>query len=138
MNHDKRKERIRRGPYWARRMPGHPLASRDGYVLEHRLVLHAAGVEIPPGHHVHHVNGVKDDNRIENLVALPASDHHRHHVGDAVVNQSGTHPVLRDPVAWKARKDELNRANAQRWRLKYPERARAADAARKQRRKEGR
>jgi hypothetical protein len=74
---------------------GHPLANRDGYVLEHRLVLYEAGVEIPPGHQVHHVNGDKTDNRLENLEVLTESDHHRHHVREAgfVVNQFGTWPL---------------------------------------------
>ena len=74
---------------WA---PGHPVAMRDGYALEHRKVLHDAGVAIPPGHHVHHINGQKDDNRIENLEVLPKSEHHRHHIAEAgqVINQFGT------------------------------------------------
>lgn len=73
--------------------PSHPLANRDGYVLEHRKVVHDAGVVIPPGTNVHHRNGIKDDNRLENLVVKPASTHHRDHVraADAVVNQFGTH-----------------------------------------------
>jgi hypothetical protein len=72
--------------------PAHPLANSDGNVLEHRMVLHDAGVEIPDGVHVHHRNGDKTDNRIENLEVLPASDHHRKHVADLVVNQYGRWP----------------------------------------------
>jgi hypothetical protein len=59
--------------------PGHELASRDGYVLEHRLVVFEAGVAIPAGCHVHHRNGDKQDNSIENLWVVPASEHARHH-----------------------------------------------------------
>lgn len=55
--------------------PGHPLAQRHGYVLEHRLVAHEAGIEIPPGSHVHHKNGDKADNRLSNLEVVPARDH---------------------------------------------------------------
>jgi hypothetical protein len=77
---------------WA---PRHPLANADGYALEHRLVLHDAGVEIPEGCHVHHRNGDKADNRLENLEVLGESEHHRHHAREAgvVVNQYGTWPV---------------------------------------------
>jgi len=77
--------------------PGHPLAMRDGYVLEHRLALHEAGVEIPAGCHVHHKNGNKADNRPENLEVLGAGAHHRHHIEVAglAVNQFGTWPLHR-------------------------------------------
>jgi HNH endonuclease len=77
---------------WARE---HPLANGDGNVLEHRKVLYDAGIAVPPGHHVHHKNGDKTDNRLENLEVLRAVDHSRHHVREKgyVDNQFGRWPV---------------------------------------------
>jgi hypothetical protein len=68
------------------------MANKDGYALEHRYVLYEAGVAIPPGHHVHHLNGDKSDNRVENLAVVPESIHHQMHVGETVINQFGVFP----------------------------------------------
>lgn len=76
---------------WA---PDHPLAMSDHYVAEHRMVVHDAGIEVPPGHHVHHLNGDKADNRLENLEVIDEAEHHRRHMAEAevVTNQFGSFP----------------------------------------------
>lgn len=48
-------------------------------VLEHHLVWVRANGSIPPGKHVHHVNGDRQDNRLENLRVMDKRDHVRHH-----------------------------------------------------------
>ena len=49
-------------------MPEHRRADVSGYVMEHIVIYeNETGIEIPPNCCIHHLNGIKDDNRIENL-----------------------------------------------------------------------
>jgi HNH endonuclease len=59
--------------------PGHPLAGARGRVYEHRLVVWDAGLLTDPTLAVHHRNGDRADNRIENLEVLSHADHLRLH-----------------------------------------------------------
>lgn len=57
---------------------------KDGYVaigrqLEHRIVYKQHFGSIPDGYDIHHKNGIRDDNRIENLELLKKGDHRREH-----------------------------------------------------------
>lgn len=58
--------------------PEHPNANSGKRVFEHRLVMEKViGRYLSKTEQVDHINGVKDDNRPENLQILSASDHGR-------------------------------------------------------------
>lgn len=57
--------------------PSHPNAAASGYVREHILVAsRAMGKPVPRGCPVHHVNGIKTDNRPSNLVVCEDTAYH--------------------------------------------------------------
>lgn len=58
----------------------HPRANRDGYVYEHILVVEAKlERHLLKGEVVHHINGIKSDNRPENLMTFPTNAKHITH-----------------------------------------------------------
>jgi len=61
---------------------GYTYRKIDGLqVPEHRCIWEEHHGKIPEGAHIHHINGIKDDNRIENLECLSNLDHMRKHSG---------------------------------------------------------
>lgn len=61
-------------------MPEYKWCHKGGWIQEHRYVMQEhLGKRLLPKEHVHHINGVKTDNRIENLMVMGASEHSKHH-----------------------------------------------------------
>lgn len=73
-------------PLWSKAPDGHGymlLKTPDGWALEHRWVVEQQlGRKLKPSEHVHHVNGVKTDNALTNLLVVPHKGHKRlYHTG---------------------------------------------------------
>ena len=59
---------------------GHPLARKNGYILEHRLIAAERwGIFAVMGMHVHHKDGNKQNNSTENLELIAPDKHHSLH-----------------------------------------------------------
>lgn len=67
--------------------PDHPCAQND-YVFEHRLVMEQKlGRLLLPTETIHHKNGIKDDNRIENLELWTKNHSDGHRYDDLSIDQ---------------------------------------------------
>lgn len=70
--------------------PDHPMSSKDGYVMEHILVMESQiGRYITRDEVVHHKNHIRDDNRIENLELMTFKEHAGLHMKERWAKKKG-------------------------------------------------
>lgn len=82
-----------RSGYKYLKISNHPNGGKQGYVAEHRLVMEKhLGRNLTRKEVVHHMNGIKTDNRLENLVLCESAGKHifDHHP-EIVSKLSGHH-----------------------------------------------
>ncbi|MBO1703590.1 HNH endonuclease [Eubacterium callanderi] len=66
--------------YIAVYMPEHPKSTKEGYIMEHDLIMECSiGRWLAENEVVHHKNEQRDDNRLQNLELMTASDHMSYH-----------------------------------------------------------
>lgn len=71
---------VSKGDYNYAYVPEHPNCTKTGYVLHHRVVMeNHLGRLLNADEVVHHINGDKKDNRVENLEVLGISQHSAMH-----------------------------------------------------------
>lgn len=82
----KKRLTLNNGGYYETYKPHHPYSDVSGRVLDHRYIMHIylsilnnKIVYIPYDFDTHHMNGIKTDNRVNNLVLKPKRSHQRYH-----------------------------------------------------------
>lgn len=103
-----RKEIILRAGYYEVLDLSHPNA-KIGRILEHRLVIEKKlGRILDTNEHVHHINGNKLDNRIENLVVVSRSEHMSVHAKERIMERSEESGRFVKLIGIKPHSDQFN------------------------------
>ena len=74
-------KKLRTDGYICIYFPDHPNATKDGYIMEHDLIMECIiGRHLKDDEVVHHINGIRNDNRKENLKLMTFTEHARYHM----------------------------------------------------------
>ena len=87
-------------------IPGHPRSDAGGYVMEHIVVWEQnTGIRVPDNCVIHHLNGNKADNRMENLCLMERGAHTQlHHRGTKL--KAETKKKISDRALARLKKEE--------------------------------
>lgn len=83
-------KKIRKDGYVSIYFPDHPQSTKEGYIMEHILVMECnIGRWLKDNEVVHHKNHIRNDNRIENLQLMTFSEHARLHMLERINKRKG-------------------------------------------------
>ena len=100
---------VNKDGYYERAVSNHPFAHR-GYVEEHRIIMEIhIGRFVKPEEIIHHMNGNKLDNRIENLELTTRAEHCKLHSKDIHGTKWKTYKLTTKPTEAQLRSLELGR-----------------------------
>lgn len=107
-------KKIRKGDYDYALVPNHPKATKNGYVLLHRVVVeNAIGRLLLDDEEVHHIDRDKHNNDINNLLLLSAHEHRKLHAEDRkrryislICPICGKHFTIPENKSFVAKKDK--------------------------------
>ena len=86
---------VYKGNYIYAVVPDHPKATKNGYVLFHRIIMeNKIGRLLEKREQVHHINGDTYDNRQENLEIMMLGEHQRFHMKQRYMNKKLTITVI--------------------------------------------
>ena len=76
----KKWKKVSRGEYWFAKIPEHPKANSNGYILEHRAIMeNIVGRILSYNEIVHHKNKNRKDNSHKNLLLIQRGEHTSQH-----------------------------------------------------------